>query len=152
VSQSRFTPVKILLQFEEVALAVITALLRFFSYLYHGLLSLALFALGLVLTIAGAGNSVRLDMLPWSGPTAIWVLLLGGLFGFITVVLAVRGTLRPLFFLWALLVPFFLIRGYFLSGYHFTPSEFNRVVYLLIGSVIALIGAFSQLFRQPKRR
>ena len=132
-------------------MTVITALLRFFSYLYHGLLALLLLALGAVLMLANAGDSVRLEMLPWSGVTAIWVLLLGGIFGLITVLLALRGTLRPLFFLWALLVVIFLIRGYFLSGYHFSPDEFKRVLYLVIGSLIALPGAFSQMFRRGKR-
>ena len=87
---------------KEVRLAVITAILRFISYLYHGLLALVLLALGTVLTIAGAGDRVRLTMLPWTGSTAVWAVLLGGIFGLLTVILAIRGKLRPLFFLWAL--------------------------------------------------
>ncbi len=132
-------------------MAVVTALLRFLSYLYHGLLALVLLALGAVLTIAGAGNSVRLDMLPWTGSTVIWVLLLSGIFGLFTVVLAIKGKARPLFFLWALLVTIFLVKGYFLSSYHFGPDEFSKVVYLVLGSFVALLGAFSQLFRKPSR-
>ena len=37
-------------------------------------------------------------------------------------ILAIRGKLRPLFFLWALVVTYYLIKGYFLGGYRFTPD------------------------------
>jgi len=131
--------------------AVVTALLRFLSYLYHGLLALVLFALGAVLTIAGAGNSVRLDMLPWTGSTVVWVLLLSGIFGLITVILAVKGKVRPLFFLWALVVTIFMVKGYFLGGYRFSPGEFSTVAYLVLGAFVALFGAFVQLFEKPAR-
>ena len=133
-------------------MGVLSALLRFISYLFHGLFALLLLALGTVLTLANAGSSVRLEMLPWSGSTAIWVVLLGGLFGLFTVIMAVRGKLRPLFFLWALLVTIYLVKGYFLSSYHFTPEEFKNVVYLVVGSLIALLGAFTQLFHRPNKR
>jgi len=132
-------------------LAVLTAILRFLSYVYHGLLALLLLILGTVLTVANAGNSVRLDMLPWTGSTVVWALLLGGLFGLLTVILAIQGKLRPLFFLWALIVTIYMVKGYFLSGYRFTPDEFRKVAYLAGGSVIALLGAFSQMFSRRKR-
>ena len=132
-------------------MAVLTAILRFLSYVYHGLLALLLLILGTVLTVANAGNSVRLDMLPWTGSTVVWVLLLGGLFGLLTVILAIQGKLRPLFFLWALIVTIYMVKGYFLSGYRFTPDEFRKVAYLAGGSVIALLGAFSQMFSRRKR-
>ena len=132
-------------------MAVVSALLRFLSYLFHGLFALLLLALGTVLTLAGAGESVRLEMLPWTGSTAIWVVLLGGIFGLITVILAIRGKVKPLFFLWALLVTIYLVKGYFLSGYRFSPEEFRNVLYLVIGSLIALLGAFVQLFRPAQR-
>jgi hypothetical protein len=132
--------------------AVVSAILRFLAYLYHGLLALLMLALGTVLTLANAGNSVRLDMLPWSGSNAVWALLIGGILGLLLVILAIRGILRPLFFLWALVIVILMIKGYFLSGYRFTPAEFDRVAYMLIGAIIALIGAFSQMFnRSPKR-
>lgn len=132
-------------------MGVVSALLRFIAYLYHGLFALLLLALGTVLTIANAGNSVHLEMLPWSGSTTIWILLFGGLLGLFSVVSAIRGKMRPLFFLWALLVTIYLVKGYFLSSYHFTPEEFKNVLYLVIGSLVALLGAFAQLFGRSKR-
>jgi hypothetical protein len=131
--------------------AVVTALLRFVSYLYHGLLAFVLLALGLLVTLAGGAQSLRLNMLPWSGPTLLWVLILGGLFGLCTVVLAIKGKLRPLFFLWALVVVIYLVKGFFLGGYRFSPGEFSKVAYLVVGSLIALLGAFVQMFRPSKR-
>jgi len=44
-----------------------------------------------------------------------------------------------------------MVKGYFLSGYRFTPDEFRKVAYLAGGSVIALLGAFSQMFSRRKR-
>jgi hypothetical protein len=132
-------------------LAVISAILRFISYLYHGLLALVMLALGTVLTVAGAGDSVRLDMLPWSGSTGIWVLLLGGILGLVIVILAIKGKARPVFFLWALVVTYLLFKGYFFSSYRFTPDEFRNIAYLAGGALIALLGAFVQMFRKPAR-
>lgn len=131
---------------------VVTALLRFFSYLYHGLFAIVMVVFGCLLAVAHGEHSVRLEMLPWTDHTLIHVLLFGGLFGLITVVLAIRGSrLRPLFFLWALAVTYYLIKGYFLGGYRFTPDEFKSVVYLVIGSLIALLGALIQMFPRARR-
>jgi len=127
---------------------IVAALLRFFSYLYHLLFALVMLLLGFLLAIARGGQSVRLDMLPWTDQTLICILLFGGLGALIIVVFAIRGRLRPIFFLWALVVTYYLIKGYFLGGYRFTPDEFRNVVYLVIGCLIALLGAFVQMFRK----
>ena len=131
-------------------MGVVKALLRFFSYLYHGLFALIMTILGALLAIAHGEQSVRLEMLPWTDHALIHVLLFGGIFGMLTVILAIRGKLRPLFFLWAVLVTFYLIKGYFLGGYRFTPEEFKNVVYLVIGALVALLGAFVQMFRKSR--
>jgi hypothetical protein len=131
-------------------LQVVSALLRFFSYLYHGLLALALILFGMVVAVSGSADSVRVDVLPWTGSTLLLILILGGIIGLLSVFLAIRGTIRPLFFLWALVVTIYLARGYFLGGHRFTPEEFKQVVYLVVGSLIALLGAFIQMFRRTK--
>jgi cytochrome bd-type quinol oxidase subunit 2 len=129
---------------------VVKALLRFFSYLYHGLFALVMMVFGALIAIAHGEHSVHLEMLPWTDHTLIHVLLFGGLFGLITVILAIRRKLRPLFFLWALVVTYYLIKGYFLGGYRFTPDEFRSVVYLVLAALIALLGAFIQMFRKVR--
>ncbi len=131
---------------------VVKALLRFFSYLYHGLFALVMMVFGALIAIAHGDHSVRLEMLPWTDHVLIHVLLFGGLAGLIIVVLAIRGRLRPLFFLWALVVTYFLIKGYFLGGYRFTPDEFKSVVYLVCSSLVALLGAFIAAFFSPRTR
>jgi hypothetical protein len=62
-----------------------------------------------------------------------------------TVVLAIRGQMRPLFFLWSVVVVILLVKGYLLSGYHFVPGEFQKVLYLIGGSLIALLGSWFRM-------
>ncbi len=132
-------------------MGVLKALLRFFSYLFHGVLTLALIAISVVTLASGAGN-LQFGMLPWTGSTLTYILLFGSIAGFLTVVLAIRGTLRPLFFLWALAVAVLLVRGYVFSGYHFSPGEFRSALYLVLASLVALIGAWVQMWRQAERK
>jgi len=47
-------------------------------------------------------------------------------------------------------VPDYLKKGYFLGSYRFTPDEFKNVLYLVIGALIALLGAFVQMFRKSR--
>jgi hypothetical protein len=79
----------------------------------------------------------------------LYTLFFGALLGLLTVILAIKGSLRPLFFVWSLVVTLLMVKGYIFSGYHFGPGEFNRVLYLIGGSVIALIGAWVQMSRKP---
>jgi hypothetical protein len=134
-----------------VGLGVITALLRFISYLYHGLLCLLLMGLSGVAMI-GSGPVLKMDMLPWTGTTLLHVMFFGGLAGLLILVLAIRGTLRPLFFAWALVVVVFLVKGYLLGNYHFTPEEFRPVMYLIGAGFVALIGAWLQMVRRTRAR
>ena len=130
---------------------IIKALLRFVSYLYHGLLCLLLIALGGVAMIGG-GPVLKLEMLPWTGSTLLTWMVLGGLAGLLTLLLAIRGTLRPLFFAWALVVTILLVKGYLLGSYHFSPGEFRTVLYTIGGSLIALLGAWLQMVRRIDAR
>ena len=129
---------------------VIKALLSFLSYVYHGLLCLILLILS-GLAIAAGAKSLELGMLPWTGTTLLYTLLFGALFGLLTVILAIRGTLRPLFFVWSLVVMLLLIKGYIFSGYHFSPGEFRTAMYLIVGSIIGLLGAWAQMGRRSAR-
>ena len=71
---------------------------------------------------------MRLEMLPWTGSTLTYVLFFGSLCGLLTVLLALKRKLRALFFLWNLAVTVLLVKGYFLSGYHFAPGEFQTAL------------------------
>ena len=130
---------------------VIRALSIFLSYVFHGLLCLILFAVTSV-AIAGGGQTLHLGMLPWTGSTLLYALLFGSLAGLVTVLLAIKGTWRPLFFVWSLVVALLLLKGYIFSGYRFSPGEFGPVLLLIVGSWIALLGSFARMVRQLRAR
>jgi hypothetical protein len=129
---------------EVVALEVVKALMRFLSYLYHGLLCLILLIMS-GLAMAAGTQSLNLQMLPASVAGSVTVLFCCALFGLITVLLAIKGALRPLFFLWSLVVIIVLVKGYFLSGYHFSPGGINTALYLIGGAFLALIGSWFRM-------
>lgn len=124
--------------------------MRLFSYLFHGLLTL--FLLGLAVAALSSGQSLRLEMLPWQGRELTWWLLAAALAGLASVVLAIWGKWRPLFFLWSLAVLGMMARGFFFSHYWFAgPPEFHRALYLTAGALIAVFGAWFQARREPLR-
>jgi len=106
--------------------------------------------LGLAM-IAGA-PTVQFGMLPWTGSTLLYTLFFGALLGLATVILAIKATWRPLFFVWSLVVTLLLLKGYIFSGYHFSEGEFPKALYLMVGSVIALMGAWVQMGRKVAAR
>jgi hypothetical protein len=130
---------------------IVRTIMRFFSYIFHGLLALLLLGLASLAGFSGDHN-LRLDMLPWTGKALTWWLFGLSLFGLVAVVLAVKGILRVLFFVWSAAVLVLMIKGYFLSSYFFRPGEFSTVVYMNAGAALALIGAWFQLrCGQPKK-
>ena len=136
---------------EVVRLEVIKALSIFLSYVFHGLLCLILFAVSSV-AIAGGAQTLHLGMLPWTGSTLLYALLFGSLAGLVTLVLAIQGRWRPLFFVWSLVVALLLLKGYIFSGYRFSPGEFGPVTLLIVGSWIALLGSCARMVRQLRGR
>ena len=132
-------------------MSVVAAIMRVFSYLFHAVLALFLLAVS-GLALATRAESLRLEMLPWTGSTLALYVFLGSLLGLITVFLAVWGKLRPIFFLWSLVVVVFAIRGYVFSSYRFAPGEWKIAAWVMAGSLIALVGAWLQMWRRrPKR-
>ena len=129
---------------------VIKALLSFLSYVYHGLLCLIVVALSGLAMAAGA-KTLQLGMLPWTGTTLIYTMFFGALFGLLTIILAIKGTLRPLFFVWSLVIMVLLVKGYLFSSYHFGPGEFRNAMYLVAGSIIGALGAWAQMARRSAR-
>lgn len=121
-----------------------------FSYLYEGLL--ALFLAAIACLALGSGTPLHLEMLPWTGSTLDYVLLCGGMVGIALVVLAVLGKLRPLFFLWTLVVLVLLIKGYIFGGIHLDAGSVKVAGYLILGAMLALIGGWMQMFRRTDRR
>jgi hypothetical protein len=130
--------------------AVLRALMRVFSYLFHGLL--ALFLLAISLLAWSSGQPLQLEMLPWQGPPLTAWLLGTALVGLACVILAIFRKWPWLFFLWSLAVLVMMARGFFLSHYYFAgPAEFHRALYLTAGALIAAFGAWFQVRRAPLR-
>jgi hypothetical protein len=130
--------------------AALKTLVRIFSYLFHLVLTLFLLAVS-ALAMASSTVSLRLDILPWSGPALVRWLLVGSLVGLASVVLAMAGKLRGLFLLWALAVPVFLVKGYIFGGYRFTASGVGLGLGLLGASLLAFAGACLQWPKRPER-
>jgi hypothetical protein len=124
------------------------AVVRVFSYLFHGLLTLFLLAIAaMALT---SGQILHLDMLPWHGQSLSYWLLFSALAGLVSLILAILRTWRALFLLWSLAVLVVTVRGFFLSPYEFAGrQEFYRALYLSTGALIAALGAWFQLRLRP---
>lgn len=131
-------------------MAALRVLMRVFSYAFHGILTL--FLLGIAVMALSSGQPLQLAMLPWQGQTLTWWLLCGAAVGLLSVVLAIFRRWRPLFFLWSLVVLAVMTRGFFFSHYYFAgPPEFHRALYLTGGALIAVLGAWFQMRREPLR-
>lgn len=125
--------------------------MRVYSYLFHGLLALFLLAIS-GLDLAGSAESLHLSMLPWTGAVLTRWVFFSALFGLVSLLLAIAGKLRVLFFFWSLAVAVMLIRGYFLTSYHFRGAEeFKTALYLTAAALLAILGAWFQLRRKPQR-
>jgi hypothetical protein len=130
--------------------AALRALMRVFSYLFHGLLTLFLLAISIL--ALSSGQPLHLDMLPGEGSALTWWLFGAALAGLALVILAIFRKWRPLFFLWSLAVLAIMARGFFFSNYHFAgPPEFHGALYLTAGALIAAWGAWFQARRESLR-
>jgi hypothetical protein len=131
---------------------VLKALLRVHAYIFEGLL--AAFFLAIAILALSSDTPLNLGFLPWKGDALPRWLVGSCLFGLVSLVLALAGKLRVLFFLWSLAVMVMLFRGFFLSPYSFTgPVNFKGAVYLTLAALFAAIGAWpSTRRRRPVRR
>ncbi|MBE7542052.1 MAG: hypothetical protein M9913_24345 [Bryobacteraceae bacterium] len=121
--------------------------LRFWSYLFAFAVGLFAFAVGFVLLISGSSN-FRLDMLPWfKEGAAIWALLLLGLLGIISSILALKGRAKPLLAVFCTLALVLMAYGYFLSPiYRFDgSSEAWSTFAATLGALGATFGALMAL-------
>lgn len=131
-------------------MGVIKTLLRIFSYIFGGLLALFLLAIS-ALALAN-GTPPNFAFLPWSGVALTYWLLGLALFGLLTLLLAMGGKVRALFFLWSVIVFVVLFKGLFVSFYSFSgPVSFQTAVRLTVGALLAALGSFPWS-RGPGRR
>ncbi|MBZ5592289.1 MAG: hypothetical protein LAP39_08635 [Acidobacteriia bacterium] len=130
-------------------MGVIKALLRVISYFFGGLL--ALFVAAICAVALANGSPLNFVFLPWSGPSLTHWLLGLALFGLLTLLLAMSGKVRALFFLWNAAVFVLLLKGLFVSFYSFSgPVSFKAAVWLTGASLVGVLGSFPWA-RKPER-
>ena len=122
------------------------------EFVFEFLLALFLFLLSVV-TIASGLHNLSLGMLPWTGASLTWWVFVLSILGMLIVIFAIAGSFRYLFPLWALLVLFLMVRGYFLGSYYYPQGEgFSRAIWLTIGALIAFFGSLTVFGRARARR
>ncbi len=133
-------------------MGALKALLRVYAYIFEGLL--ALFLMAIAAMAFSSHTPLNLGFLPWKGNPLLWWLLGSCGFGMVSLLLALGGKLRALFFLWSLAVLVMLFRGLFLSTYSFTgPLSFKSAVWLTVAALFGAIGAWPWARRpEPVRR
>lgn len=127
-------------------MSLLRLLLRTFSFLFHALLALFLL-IASSLALSSGPQKLNLKMLPWTGDTLTFVVFFASLFGLFTLILALGGKARGLFFVWSLAVAVMMLKGYVFSGYYFAHEELRTAAGLLLGAWIAVVGAWP-----PQRR
>jgi len=101
-------------------------------------LSISLAALGLAWLALSGGLHLRLPWFYAEGARLSGWLVVVGIVGLVTVVLAATGVARWPLSLWALVVFVMLLRGYFLSSYTFAgASGFWSAVGFTCGALLA---------------
>lgn len=132
---------------------VFAMLLRFFSYLFSLLLGLFLSGVSLVLIISGTSN-FKFDMLPWfKGPSVLYVVLILGLVGIASAVLAVLGKVKPLLVVFTLISLILFVYGFFISmQFRFQGADQAKsVAWISFAALGAFIGSLMQYYPRGKR-
>ena len=116
-------------------------LLRVYSWIFQAILSLAAIAVAAAAYITGSG-ALNIPWIALHTPQNSMLIALG-VIGLICVILAVKGTLRILLFLFAIHTLYMLVKGLFMSGYSFAgPNDFRNGVILAVGAFFSMIGAW----------
>ena len=125
--------------------------LRVFAYLFELVLSFFLIGLGIVAWVSGS-NSLSFGMQFWEGVTLKWIILIAGIVGLASLLLA-GSRLRWIFPVWSFLVLVMMVRGFFLSSYSFAgANQFQFAVWLTAGALLAFLGSLGVLRRRMSRR
>jgi hypothetical protein len=129
-------------------LAALRTLVGWFALFFHLLFCVAAAGLG-ALAIGFGPQSMHLAMFPWTDATLAHILLFGGFFGLLSVLLAAMGKLRFLFLFWSLAVASVLLNHFLFSSYRFAPGEWRPAAYLALAACLAVLGALFLMFDKP---
>ena len=116
-------------------MSVLAMIMKLFSYLFHFFLALGMLGLSMV-AITSGNHNLRL-----------------GVAGIALVALALRGTLRILFLVWAVAALVMLTRGFFFSPMVFDGwAGFQWAMLVLLAALVAAVGAWFVFRTSPARR
>lgn len=117
--------------------------MRAYSYLFHGLLSLAMVLIALVSWFSGS-HSLDLRLLPWKDEVLRWLLFICGVAGLVIVWLATREKGGLAFLIWSVVVLLALLRGFFFGWVHYLrgPYSLSAALMLCLAALVALAGAW----------
>jgi hypothetical protein len=105
-------------------------------------LAVSFFLIGIGIVSVATSSPLHLEQIGFSPENASTGILMLGIAGFFSTVLAFTGIFRFLFPLWAAVVVWLLIKAFFLSSVSFSgPKGFGWAVLLTIGAIGALLGA-----------
>ena len=123
-----------------ISLKAFGLLLRLYSYIFH--LAVSFFFLGLGIVSVATSSPLNLSSLgftPQNATTGVFVL---GIVGLISTILALTRIFKYLFPVWAAIVVWLMIKGFFLSAATFSgPSSFRWAIALTLGGIGAFFGA-----------
>ena len=123
-------------------MGVLRNVLRVYSYIFEAALCLIAIAVSGVTLLSG-NEELVLGWLPWTGAKLpVWLMLLG-LIGLLTLILAIFKKRRGLFFLFTIFVFVLLVRGFVFSPYTFSGAgDLRQAMLLLAGALLAIVGAW----------
>ena len=125
-------------------------LLRFYSYVFHLAASFFFLALGFVSGVSSV--PLHLDAIGLPPEKALLGVFVLGIAGLVSTLLALTGTFRLLFPIWAAVVAWLMIKGFFLSSLSFSgPESFRWAVLLTLGGIAAFFGALWTLKPRSRR-
>jgi hypothetical protein len=108
--------------------------------LFH--LAVSFFFLGLGIVSAASSTPLHLDAIGLPPEKALIGVFALGVIGLFSTLLALFGIFRYLFPLWAALVVWLMVKGFFLSSLTFSgPGTFRWAVLITLGGVLAFFGA-----------
>ncbi len=128
---------------------IVRSLLRLYSYLFQAAFIVVSLAMA-VLMLASGRQTVNFYLLPWEKwtlTTRVSVLMGLAVIGIFVLLMAVRGRMQKMVFLWTVVVLLLVARYFLLSplGYTARPGAFSggftNALLLILAALIAVLGA-----------
>ena len=128
---------------------ILHALMRFYSYLFTLFLSVFLTGFGAVAYLSGLHNW-KIDTFIWTGEDLSKAMLILGILGGLSVLMAVFNIFRGLLPVMALIFFGLIVYGFFWQSYRFADAEqFQGILALAVGALVSFLCSLL-LFRRRR--